>query len=81
MMGRLVFVYALPPVVAPALVGWAVATRHLSNGLRRATLVLTIFLACGFWTLFRTEGIKGWRQPGHMALDQDGGRAAAGGSS
>src|ERR1019366_9662054 len=40
-----------------ALVAWAVASRRLNGGLRRATLVATILLACGFWALLRTEGI------------------------
>jgi len=59
MMGMMFAVYALPPVVAPAFVAWAVATRRLSDGLRRATMVATIFLACGVWLLLRTDGIMG----------------------
>src|SRR5262249_44110700 len=34
-------------------------SRRLPEGLRRATMVATILLACGAWTLFRTEGING----------------------
>ena len=59
MMNKLFLIYALPPVVTPAFVAWAVATRRLPDGLRRASMVATIFLACGAWTLFRTEGIRG----------------------
>jgi outer membrane protein assembly factor BamB len=59
LMGRMFAVYAMPAVVPPAFVAWAVLTRNLSTGLRRATMVLTIFLACGVWTLLRTEGVMG----------------------
>src|SRR5262245_16668079 len=41
MMGMMFAVYALPPIVAPALVAWAVATRTLSNGPRRVAMVAT----------------------------------------
>jgi len=34
------------PYLALALVAWAVATRHLHDGVRRATLVAAILLAC-----------------------------------
>jgi outer membrane protein assembly factor BamB len=46
------------PLVALAFVAWAVATRRLSNGLRRATMVVTIVLVCGMWTLVRTGGFS-----------------------
>ncbi len=57
-MGVLFFIYAIP-VLCLGFVVWAVASRHLSNRLRRATMVATILLACGVWTLFRTGGITG----------------------
>jgi outer membrane protein assembly factor BamB len=50
--------YAIP-VVCLAFVLWAVAARGLADGPRRATMVATILLACGAWTLMRTEGISG----------------------
>ncbi len=59
LMGMMVPMYAVPPVLGPAFVAWAVATRRLSYGLRRASMVATILLACGVWTLFRTDGITG----------------------
>jgi outer membrane protein assembly factor BamB len=59
LMGRMVYVYAVPTTLGPAFVAWAVATRRLSDGLRRATMVATILLACGVWMLIRTEGVKG----------------------
>ena len=51
-------VFAIP-VLSLAFVGWAVASRRLSDGPRRATMVATILLACGVWTLLRTGGISG----------------------
>ncbi len=59
-MGMLLYVYAIP-VVSLALVVWAVAIRRLSlsSGLRRASLVVAILLACGVFTLLRTGGIDG----------------------
>ena len=55
MMGIMFPVYATP-VLSLAFVVWAVASRHLSDGPRRATMVATILLACGVWTLLRTGG-------------------------
>jgi hypothetical protein len=44
------------PFLGIAFVAWAVATHRLSDGLRRATMVATIFVACGGWALVRTGG-------------------------
>jgi len=52
------FAYAVP-VLCLAFVMWAVATRGLADGPRSATMVATIVLACGVWTLLRAEGISG----------------------
>src|ERR1700730_16958108 len=57
-MGMLLFIYTIP-VLSLALVAWAVATRRLSSGLRRASMVGAILLACGVFTLLRTGGITG----------------------
>ncbi len=57
-MGILFFVYAIP-VLSLAFVAWAVASRRLSDGPRRAAMVATILLACGVWTLVRTGGVTG----------------------
>src|SRR6185503_10758627 len=54
-MGFLFWVLAIP-LLSVAFVAWAVASRRLSNGLRRATMVATILIACGAWTLIRTGG-------------------------
>jgi len=59
MMGMMYGVYALPAVVAPVFVAWAVLTRRFSNSVRRLTMVLAVFLACAVWTLLRTDGIIG----------------------
>ncbi|HYT75325.1 MAG TPA: PQQ-binding-like beta-propeller repeat protein [Vicinamibacterales bacterium] len=59
MMGMMFALYALPPIVAPAFVASAVASRGLSIGLQRATMVVTIFLAAATWTAIRTDGITG----------------------
>lgn len=53
--GLLFYILAIP-FLSLALVAWAVATRRLPDGLRRATMVATILLACGGWTLVRTGG-------------------------
>jgi len=58
MMGMMFVLYAVP-VLSLALVVWAVASRRLSDGPRRVTMVATILLACGGWTLVRTNGISG----------------------
>ena len=58
MMGMMFLIFAIP-VLSLAFVLWAVASRGLSETLRRASMVATILLACGVWTLFRTNGITG----------------------
>jgi outer membrane protein assembly factor BamB len=47
------------PYLGLALVAWAVATRHLGDGVRRASLVAAILLACAPFALIRTAGIRG----------------------
>jgi outer membrane protein assembly factor BamB len=78
--------YALPGVCL-ALVAGAAASRRLADGPRRATMAATILLACGAWTLVRTEGISGdhaakfgWRwakSPEERLLAQAGREPAA----
>ena len=58
MMGMMLPVMSFP-VVSVALVIWAVATRHVANGPRRVALVAAILLACGVFTLLRTDGVTG----------------------
>jgi hypothetical protein len=57
-MGFLFFMYAIP-VLSLAFVVWAVASQRLSIGLRRATMALSILLACGVFALLRTNGFNG----------------------
>ena len=52
------FAYAIP-VLCLAFVIWAVATRRLPNKIRYATMVATVFIACGAWLLLRQDGING----------------------
>src|ERR1017187_7891977 len=82
MMGMMFVIYAIP-VLSLAFVVWAVASRCLSDGPRRATMVATILLACGVWSLLRTNGVIGgfasdfaWRRGGGAA-PPGGGEPAA----
>ncbi len=59
MMGMMFPIYAVPMLLGPAFVAWAVVTQRSSMWVRRASMVVTIFLACGLWTLIRTDGISG----------------------
>jgi outer membrane protein assembly factor BamB len=54
-MGKLFPILAVP-VLSLAFVAWAVASRRLPDGARRATMVATVLLACGGWTLVKTGG-------------------------
>ena len=86
MMGMMLPIFAIP-VLSLALVSWAVASRRLSSGPRRASMVATILLACGVFTLLRTGGITGggdsdfhWRwteTPEERLLAQAGDEPAA----
>src|SRR6266851_4224005 len=58
-MGLLWLVGYAVPGVCLALVAGASAGRRLPDGSRRATMAVAILLACGVWTLVRTEGITG----------------------
>ncbi len=55
--GMLFFIYAVP-VLSLALVAWAVLSRRLAAGPRRAAMVAAILAACGVWALVRTEGVS-----------------------
>jgi outer membrane protein assembly factor BamB len=57
-MGVLLYISAVPGLCL-ALVGWAAVTRRVSDGARRALLVVAILLACAPWVLLRTAGIIG----------------------
>jgi outer membrane protein assembly factor BamB len=55
-MGMLIYILVIP-MLSLALVAWAVASRRLSSGPRRAALVAAILLACSVFTLIRTGGL------------------------
>ncbi len=61
-MGMLFYLYAIP-VLSLAFVVWAVATRNLADRLRRTTMVATVLIACGLWTLLRVGGINAEAAP------------------
>jgi outer membrane protein assembly factor BamB len=50
--------YAVPGLCLALVVG-AAASRRFPDGPRRATMAATLLLACGVWTLVRTDGISG----------------------
>lgn len=56
--GFLFFIYAIP-ILSLAFVIWAVVSRHLADGPRRGTMAATILLACGVFTLVRSDGLSG----------------------
>lgn len=58
MMGMMFPFYAIL-VVSPAFVVGVVASRRLADGPRRTAMAASILLACGVWTLLRTDGISG----------------------
>ena len=47
------------PVLCLAFVVWSLASRRFPNRPRRVSMVATILLACGVWTLIRTGGVTG----------------------
>jgi hypothetical protein len=57
-MGNLLWIYAIP-VLGLALVVGAVVGRRFSDGPRRAIMAAAIVIACGSFTLLRTDGITG----------------------
>src|SRR5665647_214895 len=58
MMGGMFIFYSIP-VLSLAFIAWAVASRQLSGGLQRITMVGTILIASGFWVFLRTDGMDG----------------------
>ena len=57
-MGMMLPMFSIP-LLSLALVVWAVASRRLPSGTRRASLVAAIVLACSVFTLLRTGGVSG----------------------
>ena len=58
MMGMMLAFYSIP-LLSLSLVIWAVTTRHLAASARRAAMVVVVLIACGIWTLVRTDGVAG----------------------
>jgi outer membrane protein assembly factor BamB len=58
-MGMLFYVLAIP-LLSLAFVAWAVAAGRLPDGPRRASMIATILLASGGWTLVRTGGFTSY---------------------
>ena len=61
-MGMMFAIYATP-VLCLAFVIWAVVCRRLSVRPRHILMVASILLACGVWTLVRSDGIFGYGVP------------------
>jgi outer membrane protein assembly factor BamB len=59
LMGNMFFVYSVPSVVVPAFGVWALFSRRLARPARWVTLAIVMLLACGAWTLLRTDGVTG----------------------
>jgi outer membrane protein assembly factor BamB len=57
--GMVLYFFAIP-VLTVALVVWAVASRGLASGPRRAWMVAVTVLACGVFTLVRFSGVTGY---------------------
>lgn len=57
-MGMMFIIFVLP-VLSLALVGWGFLSRYVTGTQRWITLAACIFMACGIWTLLRTEGATG----------------------
>jgi outer membrane protein assembly factor BamB len=60
--GVMLYIIAIP-VLSLTLVAWAVASRRLSTGARRASMVASLLFACGVFALLRTGGISGDGDP------------------
>jgi outer membrane protein assembly factor BamB len=58
MMGYMFPVYSIPTLCL-AFTVWAIFSRRLPDGPRRASMAATILLASGAWALLRTDGIHG----------------------
>lgn len=55
----MMFIIFSVPVLSLAFVIWVVASQNASLRMRRLTMIITILIAAGGWTLLRTDGITG----------------------
>ncbi len=58
MSGMMFYIYAVP-VLSLSFVIWAVLSPRMLLKMKRITMVLTILISCGIFTLIRSEGITG----------------------
>ncbi|MBX3280172.1 MAG: PQQ-binding-like beta-propeller repeat protein [Acidobacteria bacterium] len=58
MMGLMLVIYSIP-TLSLALVGGALAGSRFSPGIRRAVMTAAVVVACGVWTIVRTDGMTG----------------------
>jgi outer membrane protein assembly factor BamB len=58
-MGRMVPFFFAIPFLPVAIVAWAAATRRMPAAPRRLWLIVTALLGIGFFSLFRTDGVRG----------------------
>ncbi|MBN2773976.1 MAG: PQQ-binding-like beta-propeller repeat protein, partial [Prolixibacteraceae bacterium] len=58
MQGMMYFLLA-PPFLCLAFIVWAVVSRNFKIKIRYLTMILTIIIASGIWTLYRSNGITG----------------------
>ncbi len=56
---RVLFAILAIPALGLAFVAWAVASQRLADRFRRLSMVATILIASGAWTLVRVDGISG----------------------
>jgi outer membrane protein assembly factor BamB len=83
--GNLFYIFGIP-LLGLALAVWAIAARRLEGAARWASMIATIVLASGIWTLLRTGGVTGdgqsdlaWRwskTPEERLLAQAGGETS-----
>src|SRR2546426_11986507 len=57
-MSRMLPIFSIP-IMSLGLVAWAAASRRLSTGPRRISMVAAILKKCGLFTLVRTGGVTG----------------------
>lgn len=56
--GTMYFMYSLP-IASVTFVIWALITKNLKTGTRRISMIVTVFIAFGFWLFLRNDGITG----------------------
>ena len=61
--GAAMLYFLAVPLQALALVAWAVASRRLPSGPRRAWMAVTVLLVTGLFTLVRVAGVSGGMAP------------------